>query len=126
LRGRRHEQTIRAVTGNDHLSVLSAFQDAIEGVQSQILSRPLFAVATHAGGLEKGENILVKRNALLIRSGRKFADINLADVPIVLRRTLSRGRKSGQQQSESGQSDGMFHFHIGGNITGFVKKARLS
>jgi hypothetical protein len=49
----------------------------------------------------------------LRRRGRQLADINLADVPLVLVWwSLGRGRISGQQQSESGQSNGWSHSHI--------------
>jgi hypothetical protein len=116
LRGGGNEQTVGAVAGDDHFSVLSAFEDAFESVQAQILPGPLLSVTTHAGSLEKWQNIFVKREALLIRNGRKFADIDFADVPVVLRRILGGGRKSSQQQSESGQSDCRSHIHIAKTI----------
>jgi hypothetical protein len=124
LRGCRDEQTILAVTGNDHLSVLAPFQDGFEAVQAQILPGPLLAVATHAGGLEERKNILLERHVLLIRGGRKFADIDFADVPFAWRRILGGGRKSSQQQSESGQSDCRSHIHIGCSMTEWMIKAR--
>jgi hypothetical protein len=116
LRGRRDEQTFLAVAGDDHLSLLAAFEDGVETVQAEIVFGLVFSVTTHAGGFEERENILLERNSLLIRSSGEFADINLADVPFVWRRILGGGRKAGQPNSESGQSDCMFHVHVGHNM----------
>jgi hypothetical protein len=52
LRRGGDEQTIGAVTRDDHFSILATFQDAFESVQAQILSGPLLSVATHARRLE--------------------------------------------------------------------------
>jgi len=72
-----------------------------ESVQAQGAPGPLAAVATDAGGLEKGENIRVKGDALIGRNGRKFGEIKFGDVPVVLRWILGGGRKFGQQQREN-------------------------
>jgi hypothetical protein len=123
-RRRGDQQTFLAVAGNDHFSFAPSRQDGVEAVQPQIVFGLFFSVATHTGGLEERQNILVKRNVLLIRNGRKFADIYFADVPFVGRRILGRGRKTGQQQAESGQSDCRSHFHLGETMTNCPLNAR--
>ena len=102
LRGRHDQQACLAVTGNDHFSLVPSLQDSVQTVQAQILFGLFLAVATHAGSLEEGKNILVKGDVFLIGNGRQFADIHFGDVPFVGRRSLGSGRKSGQQQSASG------------------------
>jgi hypothetical protein len=123
-RRRRRQQTFLAIVGNNHFSLVPAFEGVFEAVQAQAAFGLLAAMAAHAGGLEEGKNILVKRDALLIRSWRKFADIDLANVPGVWRRILGRGRKTGQQQSERGQCDCRFHFHYGGTMANCPLDAR--
>jgi hypothetical protein len=101
-----------------------AFKDGFEAVETQFALRPLLSVASHTGGFKKGLNILVKRNTLLVRCGRKFADINFGDIPVIFRRRiLGCGGISSQQQSENSQSDCRFHSNVGGNIPGSAMKA---
>src|SRR5580658_4684170 len=123
-RRRGSQETLLAVARNNYLSIAPAFEDGVQTVQAQSAFGLLIAVATYAGGLKEGENIRVKRDPLFIRSGRKFADIDFADVPFVRRRLLSHGRKIGQQQSKNDQSDCMFHFQGAGTMANAPLNAR--
>jgi hypothetical protein len=82
--------------------VTPAFQDGFETVEAVILLGPLLPVATHAMLFKERSNILLIRNALFVRNGRKFADIIFVDVPFLGRRILGGGRPCGQQKAEGG------------------------
>jgi hypothetical protein len=76
------------------------------------MSGPSLSVARHARSLEQRFYVLVKGQALLIGGGRQFADINSADVPLVLsgRLVLSRSRQRGHGKSK--QNNGGVTIHI--------------
>jgi hypothetical protein len=73
-------------------------QNGVKAIEAQVLSRTLFTVASHARRLEKRLDVFVKREALFVGSGRKFARINFADVPFLRRWILGGGVEASHSQ----------------------------
>jgi hypothetical protein len=91
LRGGYQKQALLAVAGNNHLAIVTAFEHGVEVVQLQAVFRLVFPVARQARSLEERLNVLVKGQVLLVGGRGKFADINAADVPLVV---LRKSRQS--------------------------------
>jgi hypothetical protein len=91
LRGGHDEQTLLAVAGYDHLAVVTAFEHAFEGVKFQAVLGFVVSMARQAGSLEERLDVFIKGQLLFIGGRGQLADIDSADVPLVVLRQDRQG-----------------------------------
>jgi hypothetical protein len=93
-----------AFAGGDDFAVLSTFEEGVEAVETQLAFLLFFAVAAEAGGFENGPDIFGVGEAFFVGCGRKFSEINCAQVEFF---GVGRGRerhKADEQNSFGGHT----------------------
>jgi hypothetical protein len=107
-RSSNNEQTFRAIARDNDLALLTALQDRLKGVvEAKVAPGLVLAVTSNAGSLQHRLDVFVKCQILCIGGGRQLADINPADVPLIM---LLRGRRqAGERESKNEKCGATLH-----------------
>lgn len=93
-RSRNDQQAPLAVSGNDHLAVLAAFQRPLQSIQTKAALWPFLSVAAQAAILQQRADVPSVSDSLLVRRGRQLAQIQFAPIHFIRPQYRAGGRYS--------------------------------
>jgi hypothetical protein len=80
LGGGDYERAVFAIAGSDDFPIFAALKNTFKIVEAQVGFGPLLAVTTDARSLKERLDVLVVSQIFLLRSGRKFGEIEFIEV----------------------------------------------